>query len=649
MCRKLFIGKFTFCFIFSSISLHLFATEQDTLFIKPGVYEPDLRKFYVFQKGTLNEEVATALKELRSGQFKKNTKDVVLNEHITESPYWIALNIKNDTTIDFPITWNFYEDGIAFSVYNITDAAAPRLIASYSTATSTEKRGLGVRCVSFKVMLPRGQTVKLLAKCQITTASQMYIPTDITTTEDILQYEMEYGLLVGRYFGFFLFALLFNLLVWTFTKKSIYLFQFFYILSISLFNLIELLFDAMILPPWLHQIVVLIPKNTFLALSIFFAINVFEQFTDLKINDSKTFLLLHWLKYFVVSLVFLFVTPLLFFKCNAPFVLSVRNTSTILTLISYLGFILFILVGCFKKNILYVLYLLSALPILLGFISFVLNGYFRFKIFHIEPGNLMVGLGAELLFQTLFFSYRYRFLNLNIKKLAVEKLEIEKNVSHSIIEAQEIERVKISEDLHDQLGNDFIGLKMLVERIARINEEKGLPIDDGAIVETKKLINDMTVSIRYITHTLAQISMEEKGLVALIDDRIALMNTSEILKFYFEYKGNLEMLTNIAQVSIFRIVLEAMNNIIKHSKASEASISLKIDDTNIVLTIKDNGTGFSPNKNSKGGFGLYTMQARTEAMKGAFDIFSEKGGNGTIISAIIPSHYHINKITEHKR
>jgi len=605
--------------------------------MKPGVYDPDLRKYYVFQKGESNGTLSIVLNALEKGQFKKNTSDVVLNEPITSNPYWIALDIKNDTTIDFPITWNFYEDGIQFSVYNITNSSHPSLIASYSTATPVDKRGFGVRCVSFKVLLPKGQTVKLLAKCQITTANQMYVPTDVTTPEDILQYEMDYSLLVGRYFGFFLFALLFNLLVWAFTKSNLYLFQFFYILSISIFNILELLFDATLLPAWLHQLVVLIPKNTFLALSIFFAIHVFEQFTDLKLTFIKTYRLLQWLKYFVLALITLFILPLLLSDSSHQLLLLSRNVATILTLSSYIIFIVFILAGCLKKNILHLFYLLSALPILLGFISFVLNGYFRFKIFHIEPGNLMVGLAAELLFQTLFFSYRYRFLNLNVQKLSVEKLEIEKNVSQSIMQAQEMERTKISEDLHDQLGNDFIGLKMLTNRLARINESQGYPINEDLVTEIKTFIADMSVNIRQITHTLAQINMEEKGLITLINNRIVLLNTSGNIKFSFKHNGNPETLSSIANIAIFRIMLEAINNIVKHSAATEASLILQID-RNITLTITDNGKGFVIDHIDKG-LGLYTMRARTEAMKGTFEIVSGKG-TGTNITIFIPTKYH---------
>ncbi len=610
-----------YCLLFCS-SLQCFASSSDTLIMKPGIYEPHLRKYYLFLKDDNTGTIENAIIQLQQGHFKKNTKCSVLNEAETDRPYWMALNIKNDTTIDFPITWNFYEDGILFTVYNITDATHPQVIGSYSTATPTSKRGLPVRCVSFKVLLSHGQTVKLLAKCNITTSNQMYVPTDVTTPDDIFQYEMDYSFLVGRYFGFFLFALLFNFLVWAFTQKRLYLWQFFYVTSISMFNVVELLYDAMLLPAWLHHLIVLIPKNTFLALSIFFAINVFEEFTELKLTFNKTYRLIQWLKATVLSLVALFIVPLLFWESSNAIVLSIRNLATILALISYILFIGFILAGCIKKNIAHILYFISAFLIISGFISFVINGYFKFMIYHIEPGNMMVGLAVELLLQTLFFSYHHRFLKLNAKKLTQEKRDIEKSVGQSVLHAQEMERVKISEDLHDQLGNDFLGLKMLTDRIAKINENVGKPIDETLIIEMKDLITDMADNIRHITHTLAHINIEDKGLIALIQQRLALLNTHSSINFNFEYIGNPETLPSMININIFRIILEAINNIIKHSEATNASIQLNISTSSIVIIIKDNGKGFNID-HEKLGKGLFSMKVRADSLKGEFEISSE--------------------------
>ena len=633
-------GLLLYGFLCIIMSLKSYANTVDTLLMKPGIYEQDLRKFYRYYNDKNNGGIINAIKELNVGNFLKNTHDVVLNQPSTPTPYWIALYIKNDTSISFPITWNFYEDGITFTLFDITNPQQPQKLDSFSTTTPTDKRGLAVRSVSFKVMLPAGETIKLLAKCSITTANQMYIPTDVTTPDDILLYEMDYSFLVGKFFGFFLFALLFNLLVWCFTRTRLHLYQFLYILSISSFNVIELLYDAMLFPKWIHHLFVLIPKSTFLALSIFFAINVFEQFTELKATYPAMYRNIQWLKIFVLFLVCLFTVPLCILPNNHHIVLTIRNYTTLLTLCSYLIFIAFILIGCIKKNLLHLFYLVSASPILLGFISFVLNGYFRFKIYHIEPGNMMVGLAIELLLQTLFFSYRYYFLNRKIYTLEEDKFEIERTASQSVMLAQEMERTKISEDLHDQLGNDFIGLKLLSEKLIRINKAKGFPIDENLFAEMKTTINEMASNIRFIAHALAQIQIEEKGIFALIKSRIELLNNNCQTHFTFQHEGNPETLSNISKITIYRIIIESINNIVKHAEATNATLILSINDVAIGIVAKDNGKGFNVDNLIKG-IGLYTIKARTEAMKGKITINSALG-KGCTISISIPTEFHKN-------
>ena len=110
------------------------------------------------------------------------------------------------------------------------------------------------------------------------------------------------------------------------------------------------------------------------------------------------------------------------------------------------------------------------------------------------------------------------------------------------------------------------------------------------------------------------------------------------IHFSFDYSGNPETISNIANINIFRIILEAINNIIKHSEASKASIKLFIDEYSIVIIAFDNGKGFDIN-DAKLGKGLYSMQIRAEAMKGKFEINS-KMNKGCSITITIPTQIH---------
>ena len=617
------------------------ATAPDTLFIKPSLHSHGINKYYRYYKDNQNGGVKEALSALSKNLFKQNNTNGVLNEPISSAPYWIVLYVKNDTTVDFPIIWNFNEDGIQFTLFDITDTARPVLIDSNSTALEMGNRSFNCRRVSFNVFLPAGQFKKLMVKCNITTANQMFVPTSVFTLNDLFMYETNYSFLLGRYFGFFLFALLLNLLLWIFSRNKLYCFQFLYIFSLIIFNVIEQMFDGMLLPAWLHQVVMVMPKISFYVLSLFFATYVFEAFTEHKRYFPKAN---KWLNIFRILILFNYVllfATLFYNKYPVTWLLILRDKGTLLALINYLVFILFIVYGSIKKDRLHLIYLLSASPILLGFLNFIANGLFDIDLFGVEPSNIVVGLAIELLLQTIIFSNRYKFLNEKVVTLAEEKLEVEKNVTHEVMQAQEMERVKISEDLHDHLGNDFLGLQMLTERLVQINRDRGYPIDTELLSQIKGEINSMAADMRYITHALSQKYIVEEGLIALVEQRIALLNSGGAIKFLFEHRGNPELLSTMSNITIFRIILESINNIIKHSDASEATIQLLVDDHTISIIAKDNGKGFD-RETVKNGLGLFTIQARAEGMKGKLEI-NTAIGKGCTLAITIPTEYHKNK------
>lgn len=622
-------------------SLQCFATAPDTLLMKPNLHTHGINKYYRFYKDDLYGDVKEALAALNKNLFKENKTNGVLNEPISSSPYWIVLYVKNDTTVDFPIIWNFNEDGIQFTLYDITDTTHPMLIDSNSTALEMGERSFNCRRVSFNIFLHAGQFKKLIVKCKLTTANQMFVPTSVFTLPDLFVYETNYSFLLGRYFGFFLFALLLNLLLWLFSRNKLYCFQFLYIFSLVIFNVIEQMFDGMLLPEWLHHTVMIMPKISFYVLSLFFATYVFESFTEHK----KYFPTANrWLNIFRIAILFNYVllfSTLFYNKYPLTWLLILRDKGTLLALINYLIFIVFVVYGTIKKDKLHLIYLLSASPILISFLNFIANGLFNIDLFGVEPSNIIVGMSIELLLQTIIFSNRYKFLNEKVVTLAEEKLEVVKNETRNVMQAQEMERIKISEDLHDHLGNDFLGLQMLTNKLIQLNKDKGNPIDDGLLSQIKEEINSMAADMRYITHALSQKYIVEQGLISLIEQRIALINSSGVIKFSFEHSGNPESLSTMSNITIFRIILESINNIIKHSGATEATVQLFITDETITIIAKDNGNGFDQNA-MKTGLGLFTIQARTEGMKGKFEIKSSIGNGCTLIISI-PTEYHKNK------
>lgn len=214
----------------------------------------------------------------------------------------------------------------------------------------------------------------------------------------------------------------------------------------------------------------------------------------------------------------------------------------------------------------------------------------------------------------------------------IEKLRKERTIA--VHEAQELERLRISRDLHDGLGQLLTGISYSVQKIGEGNTsdrdfaERLQTQVDTAIQEAKNL-----------AHDLAPIVLKDFGLPAAIENLVHRTNQLLKTRFIFKSYSFSERIDVKLEKALFRICQEAVNNIIKHSGASEASIELYRVEDMIVLVVEDDGKGFDTalldHKESTQGLGLISMQERVDSFDGDF-AFSSKTGNGTEIVIEIP-------------
>lgn len=201
------------------------------------------------------------------------------------------------------------------------------------------------------------------------------------------------------------------------------------------------------------------------------------------------------------------------------------------------------------------------------------------------------------------------------KKLQIEK-QNSQEYTKQLLEKTEEERRRIASDLHDSVSHELLSLKKSFEEKSEITNSK---IDS--------IIND----IRIISRNLHPVMFDKIGLKASVEqlvERAQLVNnflvTSDI-----DYK---ETLSTSDELQLYRIIQEALSNIIKYANAVAAKISISENNTAILIEIKDNGIGFNVNEilNSKKAFGLHNIIERSRAIGGEAKIISDK--KGTIIS-----------------
>jgi PAS domain S-box-containing protein len=213
-------------------------------------------------------------------------------------------------------------------------------------------------------------------------------------------------------------------------------------------------------------------------------------------------------------------------------------------------------------------------------------------------------------------------------------------LSSRLINAQEMERKIVSQDLHDSIGGKLTGLKYSLEKI--ISDLENVPGSfETSLGDVLSIVQSTIEETQRITKHLHPSILDDLGLFAAIraicrefkevyaDIRV----TTDLEIHEHEVPGSLKIL-------IFRILQEALNNVAKHSGADTVNLSLKKNKRKIELTIKDNGKGFDLHEvlhadSQEHGLGLQSMRERTELFGGSIDIRS-KAGKGTTICANWP-------------
>jgi len=201
----------------------------------------------------------------------------------------------------------------------------------------------------------------------------------------------------------------------------------------------------------------------------------------------------------------------------------------------------------------------------------------------------------------------------------------------SILEAHEQERKRLSLELHDNVNQILSSCSLLLEAAY---EGKG---DAMALIKKSyDGVNIVIQEIRKLCHADNATSQNAVRLIDSIKHMVELVNLSGKIYIDFRHRGALPEPLSEEKVgtTVFRIIQEIMNNILRHSQASLVNIFLNITKSSIYLTVEDNGVGFDLLKVKKG-LGLSNIQSRIELLHGTI-ILSSSPGAGTKIKAHIP-------------
>jgi len=201
----------------------------------------------------------------------------------------------------------------------------------------------------------------------------------------------------------------------------------------------------------------------------------------------------------------------------------------------------------------------------------------------------------------------------------------------AIINATEEERKRIARELHDGIGQQLTGLKLAWNKLLRdISGEK----EKKKVEELAVVLDEACSDVREISHRMMPRALGEMGLVAAISDMLAKsLGTGEIT-YRFEHFRVESRFAEHVELGLYRICQELINNVIKHSEATEVSVQLFLSKAQLVLIIEDNGNGFDLDKNGDG-IGLLNIRSRLNTVNGEVN-YEPSPNSGTVATIRIP-------------
>lgn len=219
-------------------------------------------------------------------------------------------------------------------------------------------------------------------------------------------------------------------------------------------------------------------------------------------------------------------------------------------------------------------------------------------------------------------------------KLTGERLTRQKEITNAVLTAQENERAEIGGELHDNLNQVLVVAKLYAQMAKKIDKDKEFYLD-----KCVDLIGDVVQEIRKISKKLVVPGIHIIGLFDNVKNLIYDLSKIQPVNIKFHTVDIIEKdLDEKLQLTIFRIVQEQINNILKHAGASRALINLSKQENQVVLLISDNGKGCDISKEKKG-VGTINIRSRAELYGGKVEIVS-KPGEGYELKVVLPFNEH---------
>lgn len=598
-----------------AVALSATAQPSDTLLLSQLSSKADLFALGTITHTPITTTAPDAWKELSATPRKTFSSSTI---GFTKDIYWLGFILQNDSEETLQRFVSIENPQIDFlTLYRFQPVDNFLIVAEGGDKIPFHARPLINRNFVFPIALKPGEAAAFLLKVD-KHDSALSMPVFLWNSQDHAAQDYQNNLGYGLIFGMSLLCAIYALLVFIFLRHTLYLWYFLWIAFSFLYMFTALGFSYQYLYPNLSNM-----NSYFRVYLEVFGCMIFAKFAQQFLNIQYYFPAIHkWINYillFLLSLIVVSPVALGFFSQISTILLPTINTIFVVSglLIFYAAF------ASFSKQASTSMFFFLAFGSLAagaGLVIFAEFGWVAESTFAFNP--VMVGSTVELFIFSIGLTYQIRNVYNERNQLSLSIAKQQKALLKAYVEGTEKERERISRELHDDIGSRLGSLK----RFINYNQSQTESLEQQ--------IDILCHDVRTMSHQLAPPSMRITGFRQLIQKHLEETIRDGQLQVDVQFYDVPENLSPESTHQLFRIVQEAVANVLKHAQATELDLQFFVHDQELVMTIEDNGKGFDSQHASQG-IGLQNMKARTESLTGTMEVSSQPG-KGTSIMIKIP-------------
>ena len=220
--------------------------------------------------------------------------------------------------------------------------------------------------------------------------------------------------------------------------------------------------------------------------------------------------------------------------------------------------------------------------------------------------------------------------------LIARDITAKKRLELEILEASERERHRIGKDLHDSLGQNLTGISLQLKILENMLRENNLKDEVDITYRIERMIRESIKQTRSLAKNLLTVTLQNQGLSVALKELS--MHSESLYSISVECRTRIEddIIDEVMAAQLYHIAQEALTNASRHSAAKHIKIDLDEDDSEYVLRIRDDGSGFAEDEKNKG-LGLRIMEYRSNIINGRLSILTQKS-RGTTVSCRVPKY-----------